>query len=118
MEELKKSPDITRLVSHSLGSAVVNKINEEQPNRFSTTTYATPTMKPRRKGKQDPRRIDLRNPNDPVSMLDGYAITSDHKGFNPLIKHSYLQFEGQGLYHIRPTTHISNGINVNSPVHN
>ena len=118
MAELKKHPDVSRLVSHSLGSAVVNKINEEQPNRFSTTTYATPTIKPRRKGKQDPRRIDLRNPNDPVSMLDGYAITSDHKGFNPLIQHSYLQFEGQGLYHIRPTTHISNGINVNSPVHN
>ena len=114
------------MVSHSLGSAVVNKINEEQPNRFSTTTYATPTIKPRRKGKQDaspearmlrdPRRIDLRNPNDPVSMLDGYAITSDYKGLNPLIQHSYLQFEGQGLYHIRPTTHISNGISVNSPL--
>ena len=113
MEELKKSPNITRLVSHSLGSAVVNKINEEQPNRFSTTTYATPTIKPRRKGKQDPRRIDLRNPNDPVSILDGYAITSDHKGLNPLIQHSYMQFEGQGLYHIRPTTQISNGINPN-----
>ena len=118
MNELKKSPEITRLVSHSLGSAVVNKINEEQPNRFSSTTYATPTIKPKRKGKQDPRRIDLRNPNDPVSMLDGYAITSDFKGFNPLIQHSYMNFEGQGMWHIRPTTHISNGINVNSPIHN
>ena len=84
------------------------------PNRFATTTYATPTIKGKRKGKQNPRRLDLRNPNDPVSMLDGYAITSDFKGFNPLIQHSYLNFEGQGLYHIRPTTHISNGINPNS----
>ena len=116
MEELKKSPNISRLVGHSLASAVINKINEEQPNRFSSTTYATPTIKPRRKGKQNPRRLDFRNPGDVVSVLDGYAVTSDYKGLNPLIQHSYLQFEGQGLYHIRPTTHISNGIHVNSPL--
>ena len=48
-EALKKNPDVTRLVSHSLGSAVVNKINEEMPNRFETTTYATPTIKGKRK---------------------------------------------------------------------
>ena len=45
MEALKKNPDVSRLVSHSLGSAVVNKINQEMPNRFSSTTYATPTIK-------------------------------------------------------------------------
>ena len=55
---LNKSPEITRLVSHSLGSAVVNRINELQPNRFETTTYATPAVKPKRKGKQDPRHRD------------------------------------------------------------
>ena len=31
MEMLKKSPEIDRLVGHSLASAVINKINEEQP---------------------------------------------------------------------------------------
>ena len=59
MEALKKNPDVNRLVGHSLASAVINKINEEQPDRFATTTYATPTIKPRRKGKQNPRRLDL-----------------------------------------------------------
>ena len=73
MEALKKNPDVKRLVGHSLASAVINRIHEEQPNRFATTTYATPAIKPRRKGKQNPRRLDFRNPNDPVSMLDGYA---------------------------------------------
>ena len=34
MEALKENPDVSRLVSHSLGSAVVNKINEEQPVNF------------------------------------------------------------------------------------
>ena len=116
MEALKKNPDVSRLVGHSLASAVINKINEEHPDRFSTTTYATPTIKPRRKGKQDPRRIDLRNPNDIISMLDGYAETSNFKDWNPLIAHSYKQFEGNGLWHIRPTTHISNGISPNEGI--
>ena len=47
MNAINESPEVTRLVSHSLGSAVVNKINQEQPNRFHTTTYATPTIKKR-----------------------------------------------------------------------
>ena len=115
VEALKKNPDVTRLVGHSLASAVINKINEEQPDRFATTTFATPAIKPRRKGKQNPRHKDYRNPNDIVSILDGYAETSDFKGINPLVQHTYKNFEGVGMWHIRPTTHISNGIDVNSP---
>lgn len=42
------------------------------------TTYATPAVKQKRKGKQDPKHRDWRNPNDPISALDGYAITSDY----------------------------------------
>ena len=104
------------MVLHSLGSAVVNKINEEQPNRFATTTYATPAIKPRRKGKQNPRRLDFRNPNDPVNMLDGYAKTSDFKDWNPIIAHTYKNFEGQGMWHIHSTTQISNGIRPNQSI--
>eukprot|EP00438_Fugacium_kawagutii_P005784 Skav220136 [mRNA] locus=scaffold4510:111703:114411:+ [translate_table: standard] len=95
MEALKHNPDVSRLVSHSLGSAVVNKINEEQPHRFNTTTYATPAIKKKRKGKQDPRRLDFRNPNDIVSILDGYAETSNFQGINPLIQHTYKKFDEQ-----------------------
>ena len=73
---LEKSPEITRIIGHSLGAAVVNTLDQDFPNRIETTTYATPAVKPKRKGKQDPRRRDWRNPNDPVSALDGYAITS------------------------------------------
>ena len=116
MEALKKNPDVNRLVSHSLGSAVVKRIHEEQPNRFATTTYATPTIKPRRQGKQNPRKLDFRNPNDVVSMFDGFAETSNFKAWNPIIAHTYKNFEGQGMFHIRPTAHISNGINPNSPI--
>ena len=114
MNEPNKSPEVTRLVSHSLGSAVVNKINQERPNKYSTTTYATPAIKPKRKGPQNPRRLDFRNPADIVSILDGYAVTSDLKDMDPLSAHSFLNFEGQGRFAINPSTQISSGINPNT----
>ena len=116
MKYLNDNPHISRLVSHSLGSAVVNTINENHPNKYQTTTYATPAVKPKRKGKQDPKHKDFRNPNDPVSMLDGYAITSDYNEPNMITSHGFKNFAGNGMWHIRPTTHISNGINPNSPI--
>ena len=116
MKYLNDNPHISRLVSHSLGSAVVNTINENHPNKYQTTTYATPAVKPKRKGKQDPRHKDYRNPNDTVSALDGYAITSDYNEPNMITSHGFKNFAGNGMWHIRPTTHISNGINPNSPV--
>ncbi len=44
---IKKSPEVDRLVGHSLASAMTNKINQEQPSKFATTTYATPSIKRR-----------------------------------------------------------------------
>ena len=60
---LEQSPEITRLVGHSLGSAVANTLDQNFPNRFETTTYATPAVKPQRKKgeKQDPRHRDLKS---------------------------------------------------------
>jgi len=113
---LKDNPQIKRVVGHSLGSAVVNTINQNFPNKYQSTTYATPAIKPKRKGKQDPRHRDWRNPNDPVSALDGFAITSDYNEPNMITSHGFKNFAGNGLWHIRPTTHISNGINPNSPI--
>ena len=110
---LEQSPEITRVVGHSLGSAVVNTLDQNFPNRFETTTYATPAVKPKRKGKQDPRHRDWRNPNDPVSALDGYAITSNFDDPNPLVAHGFANFAGNGLIRIHPSTRISNGIRPN-----
>ena len=110
---LEQSPEITRLIGHSLGSAVVNTLDQNFPNGFETTTYATPAVKPKRKGKQDPRHRDWRNPNDPVSALDGYAITSNFDDPNPLVAHGFANFAGNGLIRIHPSTRISNGIRPN-----
>ena len=111
---LEKNPQVTRLIGHSLGSAVVNTLNQNFPNKYETTTYATPAVKPKRKGKQNPKHRDYRNPNDPVSVLDGYAITSDFNDTNPLVAHGLSNFAGNGLIRIRPSTNISNGINPNN----
>ena len=116
MKYLKENSDVKRLVSHSLASAVVNQINNEMPDRFSSTTYATPTIRRKRKGKQDPRHKDYRNKADIVSFLDGYAETSNSNELNPLMAHSYINFKHNGMWHINPTTSISNGINPNTPV--
>ena len=112
---LEQSPEITRLVGHSLGSAVANTLDQNFPNRFETTVYATPAVKPKRKKgeKQDPRHRDFRNPNDPVSMLDGYAITSDFNETNPIVAHGLANFAGNGLIRVNPSTNISNGIRPN-----
>ena len=111
---LEQSPEITRLVGHSLGSAVTNTLNQNFPNKYETTTYATPAVKPKRKGKQNPKHRDFRNPNDPVSVLDGYAITSSFNDPNPIVSHGFANFAGNGLIRIRPSTNISNGINPNN----
>ena len=113
---LEQSPEITRIIGHSLGAAVVNTLNQNFPNRFESTTYATPAVKPKRKKgeKQDPRRRDWRNPNDPVSVLDGYAITSSFNDPNPLVSHGFSNFAGNGLIRIRPSTNISNVFNPNN----
>ena len=116
MKYLKDNPDVKRLVSHSLASAVVNHINKEMPDRYTSTTYATPTIKRRRKGMQDPRRLDYRNKADVVSMLDGYAETSNSNELNPLMAHSYINFAHQGKWHLHPTTKISGGISTNTPI--
>ena len=113
MKMLEQSPEVSRLVGHSLASAVINRINELQPNKFETTTYATPAVKPKRRGKQDPRHRDWRNPNDPVSALDGYAITSSFDEKNPIVAHGFANFAGNGLIRIHPSTNISNGIRPN-----
>ena len=93
MKELKKSPEVNRLVGHSLSGAIINTINQDTLNKYATTTYNTPTIKPKRKGEQNPHHKDLRNPHDVVSALDGYAVTSDFDETNPIRAHGFDNFQ-------------------------
>ena len=42
MSELEKFPDVTRLVSHSLGSSVAQEITNINNQQYMTTTYNAP----------------------------------------------------------------------------
>ena len=56
---LEKNPQVTRIIGHSLGAAVVNTLDQNFPNRFETTTYATPAVKTQKKRKTRPKTSGL-----------------------------------------------------------
>ena len=113
IEELEKSPEITRLVGHNLASAVIRSIKNNLIHLLQQPML--PLHKKNKKERnKSPKRLDYLNPSDIVSMLDGYAVTSDLKEPNPLMSHSYINFEGNGLWNINPGTNISNGFNPQS----
>ena len=87
-KELKQSPEVTRLVGHSLASAVINDIDRRNPDKYNTTTYATPAFFNRRKGK-NPKHLNYRNKGDWISMFDRGAQVSDLDELNPIVAHSY-----------------------------
>ena len=101
-------------MGHSLSGAIINTINQDTPNKYATTTYNTPTIKPKRKGQQNPKRRDYRNPADVVSALDGYAITSNYDEANPIKAHGFSNFAGVGHFDMHPSTAVSQGFNPNN----
>ena len=109
MDMIKKSPEVDRLVGHSLAPAVINKITKDNP----IDLLQLPAIKKKRHGKQNPHRLDFRNKGDLVSALDGFAGTQDIDGWNPLIAHTFKTFEGNGRFAFNPGTDVSNGICAN-----
>ena len=113
MEELSKNPDVDRLVGHSLAGAVAREINRRSGNRYATTVYSSPLISGAHQPK-DPRNLKFRNRGDVIAAFDDAAITGEIESNNVLDKHSFNNWEGNGLTSINPTTDISNGFNPNS----
>ena len=113
MEELRKNPDVDRLVGHSLGSSVVQEINNRHGNKYATTVYSSPFVS-RINQQKNPRHLRFRNRGDPIAMFDDAAITGEIESNNLLDKHSFNNWTGQGMTEINPTTAVSNGFNPNS----
>ena len=44
MEELRKHPDVSRIVGHSLAGAMAREINRRSGNRYATTVYSSPLI--------------------------------------------------------------------------
>ena len=100
MTYLCNIPDWCIIQYHSLGSAAVNKINDEHSNAVEG------------KGQTRPKKVRFQKQNDIVSALGGHAETQDVNEWNLVVAHTYKLFEGQGLYNINPDsgTNISQGI--------
>lgn len=84
LDILKQNSQINTIVSHSLGSAIMTKIIEDNPRKYKGRGYGSPTVFPHR---------DItyyRHYGDPFSMYNIDSKQSSSNGFNP---HSYSGFK-------------------------
>ena len=86
--EGKRNYGIKNIVSHSLGSAVGQQINEDYGNIFQTRSYGAPFIS-RQRPSETGQNLRIRGSNDVVSMFDRGAITIPKGSLNPLDNHSY-----------------------------
>ena len=84
----KKLTGITDIISHSLGSAVGQQINNDYGNIFRSRSYGSPFV-----SGQSPEdtgtNLRIRGSKDVVSMFDQGAITIPKGSINPLYNHEY-----------------------------
>ena len=97
MRELEKNPQLTRLVGHSLGSSVVQEINNRHNQKYITTVYGSPFVSFGNE-KVDPRALRLKNRNDPIAVFDRNAIAVDKGTSNPIDAHHVDNMTTQGNY--------------------
>ena len=84
----KKHYGITDIISHSLGSAVGQQINNDYGNIFRSRSYGSPFVSSQRP-EETGTNLRIRKSGDPVSMFDSGSITLNRGTLNPLQNHSY-----------------------------
>ena len=84
----KKLTGITDIISHSLGSAVGQQIDNDYGNIFRSRSYGSPFISSQRT-EDTGTNLRIRGSNDVVSMFDGGSITIPKGSLNPLFNHSY-----------------------------
>ena len=83
----KKHYGITDIISHSLGSAVGQQINNDYDNIFRSRSYGSPFVSGQRPDETG-TNLRIRGSNDVVSMFDRGAITIPKGSLNLLDNHS------------------------------
>ena len=99
----KKHYGITDVISHSLGSAVGQQINNDNGNIFRSRSYGSPfvsTQKPEDTGTN----LRIRKAGDPVSMFDRGSITLNKGTLDPLQNHSYQDIANKNKAGNEPIT--------------
>ena len=84
----KKHYGITDIISHSLGSAVGQQINNDYGNIFRSRSYGSPFVSSQRP-EDTGTNLRIRKSGDPVSMFDNATINLNRSSLNPLNNHSY-----------------------------
>ena len=84
----QKLTGISDIISHSLGSAVGQQINNDYGNIFRSRSYGSPFV-----SSQIPEdtgtNLRIRKAGDPVSAFDNATINLNRSSLNPLDNHSY-----------------------------
>ena len=84
----KKHYGISDVISHSLGSAVGQQINNDYGNIFRSRSYGSPFVSGQRPDETG-TDLRIRKAGDVVSMFDNGAINLNRSSLNPLDNHSY-----------------------------
>ena len=84
----KKHYGITDIISHSLGSAVGQQINNDYGNIFRSRSYGSPFVSGQRP-EDTGTNLRIRKAGDPVSAFDRGSITLNKGTLDPLQNHSY-----------------------------
>ena len=84
----KKLTGITDIISHSLGSAVGQQIDNDYGNIFRSRSYGSPFVSSQRP-EDTGTNLRIRKAGDPVSMFDNATINLNRSSLNPLDNHSY-----------------------------
>ena len=79
---------VTGIISHSLGSAVGQQINNDYGNIFRSRSYGSPFVSSQRQ-EDTGTNLRIRKSGDPVSMFDSGSITLNRGNLNPFQNHSY-----------------------------
>ena len=84
----KKHYGISDVISHSLGSAVGQQINNDYGNIFRSRSYGSPFVSNQRP-EETGTNLRIRKAGDVVSMFDNATINLNRSSLNPLDNHSY-----------------------------
>ena len=84
----KKHYGITDIISHSLGSAVGQQINNDYGNIFRSRSYGSPFVSGQRP-EDTGTNLRIRKAGDPVSAFDKGSLTLNRGTLNPLQNHSF-----------------------------
>ena len=84
----KQITGITDIISHSLGSAVGQQINNDHGNIFRSRSYGSPFVSGQRL-EDTGTNLRIRKSGDLVSMFDKGSITLNRGTLDPFQNHSY-----------------------------